>query len=221
MKKTLIIMLLFTTFAPQLLAQTTVKLFSGGPIISAEYNLYHRYERPKNHAISITSGGNRSVGQLANVLPTGRLGGLFTFEVERLVGPVGQKLSYRSYFHLLLEGGVCYMPFSYDVEEYKGRGALSFPIMASVLIPFDQAALTVGLGVQFSRIELHKKRAPYDGMANPFFTTYVVELGFVPHNIDMGYGFFGGVSLFIRGGLNEQLATTLDVGVRAMIGVGG
>jgi hypothetical protein len=55
-----------------------------GPILSAEWNLYHWYQHTSNHPFSIASGGNRSVGQVLNVLPSARLGIIFTFDIRTI-----------------------------------------------------------------------------------------------------------------------------------------
>jgi len=182
-----------------------------GPMISAEWNLYNWYQRPSNHQFSIASGGNRSVGQVLNVLPSARLGIVFVFDAPNFYG---------NDFVLLLEGGISYTPFSFDLEERKGQGALSFPVILSTIIPIGSTAMTIGGGIQFSKTEFTQTTAKYQPLDNPFFMTYILELGLGSPNLAVpDYGFLFGYNFFARVGYGEHHAVTLDIGVRASIGV--
>lgn len=183
------------------------------PIFSLGWNLYHLYQRPTNHEFSIVSGGERSAGQVLNVLPSFRLGTMIQFDTKTL----HHGLAWYSSFYLMIEGGVQYMPFSFDLQERKGQSALAFPVQVSTLISLGGSALTVGLGVQFSRMEFNKNTTAYKDLKNPFFVSYFLELGIVPHEIDGGYSVLGGVNFFGRVGLGTFQTLTLDFGVRGFI----
>jgi hypothetical protein len=60
------------------------------------------------------------------------------------------------------------MPFSFDLEERKGQGTLSFPIVLSAIIPVGNAAITIGGGVQFSKTEYNVNTSKYKNLENPF-----------------------------------------------------
>ncbi|MCP4441299.1 MAG: hypothetical protein GY810_20530 [Aureispira sp.] len=183
-----------------------------GFVISPEWNLYSWQQRPNNDQIALASGGNRSVGQGENVLPSGRVGLLFEIEY-------GRKTS-KSTFSFLVEGGVSYMPFSFDLAERKGKGSLCFPIVTSLIFPlgYSEQAFFVGGGVQFSQIERSKRIDKYKDLKNPFFLTYVLELGYSPFYRDGGYGLIGIPKVFVRAGLGEYQAMTVDVGIRVLLG---
>lgn len=186
-----------------------------GFVISPEWNLYSWQQRPNNDPIALASGGNRSVGQGGNALPSGRVGIFFEIEYKT-------KRSTND-FSFLVEGGVNYMPFSFDLAERKGRGSLCFPIVTTLFFKnsYSEHVFFVGAGVQLSQIERHKRTAKYKDLKNPFFLTYVLELGFSPWYKDGGYGLFSAPQIFVRAGLGEHQAMTMDVGVRVMLGIYG
>ncbi|MCP4441301.1 MAG: hypothetical protein GY810_20540 [Aureispira sp.] len=182
------------------------------PIISLGWNLYHWYQRPNNHEFSKVS-GHRSAGQALNVLPSCRIGALIQFDTERL----HHGLAWYSSFFLTIEGGIDYTPFSFDMDERKGQSAITFPVQVGSLIPFSGSALTLGLGVQFSRMEFNRNTVVYEDLKNPFFVTYFLELGIIPHEIDGGYSFLGGANFFVRVGLGDYEAVTINLGFRGFI----
>lgn len=198
MNKFLFLLFILASFNIKTSAQIAI-----GPLLSVEWNLY---QRPNNHSFALLSGGKNSAGQVLNVLPSTRLGVTVNFN--------------NSDVYFLLEGGVNYMPFSIDLEERKGQGALSFPIVFSVLT--DLAAqgimLSVGGGLQFSRMEYNLVEPKYQGIDNPFFHTYVLELGLgsgsVTNNEIMLHYLF-----FARAGLGKQQSMSLDFGVKIQLGL--
>ncbi|MCP4440156.1 MAG: hypothetical protein GY810_14530 [Aureispira sp.] len=146
-------------------------------------------------------------------MPTFRIGTLIQFDSER----IRRGLAWYDTFFLTIEGGVKYMPFSFDLDEHKGQSALAFPVQVGTLIPLYGAALTIGAGAQFSRTEFNRNRGVYKDLKNPFFVTYFIEFGVVPHSIDAGYSFFGGVNFFSRVGFGNNETMTIDLGVRGFL----
>lgn len=198
---------------PQSSVESVTVKVGTAPIISLGWNLYHWYQRPKNHEFSIVAGGQGSAGQVLNVLPSFRLGTLIQFETQT----IRRGLAWYSSFFLTIEGGIDYTPFTFDLNGRKGQSALTFPVQVGSLIPLSGSALTLGLGVQFSRMEFNRNTVVYEDLTNPFFVTYFVELGIVPHEIDGGYSTMGGANFFVRVGLGQFQAVTINLGFRGFI----
>lgn len=108
-------------------------------------------------------------------------------------------------------------PFALSSKDFKGLGALSFPILGkfeffgnSNFNKRGKFGFSIGGGVQYSKTELWYLKGSFkeDGVDRPFFRTYVIEG-------DFGYGISGfDVHLFIRyGWSNDTDANTLNIGV--------
>ncbi len=212
MKIKLIVILFCGLFSSLFAQESTTDIgLSIGPVLSLDWSAYHWYQKPQSQAIS----ANRSAGQVLNVMPGARLGLIFNFDVSYSSG----RLNYYDDFYLLLEGGVNYYPFSFDMDEYKGQSSISFPLSLSTQIPLGNLHLNIGLGVQFSKIELNNIPFRYQKNPNYYFTTYFVELGLGETIID--YSVFLGYDFFARVGLGLDNAISLDIGVRGRIGLIG
>jgi len=108
-------------------------------------------------------------------------------------------------------------PFALSTGDYKGMGAMSFPIMAkfeflgnSNFNSDGKFGFSLGGGLQYTRTELWGLRNDfeYQGVERKYFKTYVIEG-------DFGFGLSGfDVHLFVRYGWNKNIdARTLNVGV--------
>jgi hypothetical protein len=176
---------------------TTSHAQSFGLDIGLEWSPYQRYQRPTTHQFSTISNGKNSAGQVLNIIPNLRLGVILTeFDIWGIA------------FHT----GLTYSPFSLDIDQYKGMGAIAIPLTLSYQFYFDDNTfLSLGAGVQFSTIEMSARPPEFKNIPNPFFMTYVGEIsigGFSSYYIAMG------VTGFARIGFNQHKAHTLDVGLR-------
>jgi hypothetical protein len=168
-----------------------------------DYNLYQWYKKPT----SISPEG-RSSGQVLNILPIGGLGVWIGY-------PGGSTLG--------LEGGIDYMPFSFDTEDFQGMGAISFPVMLRFTQPFQpqkgiSSFIGVGGGMQWSRTELYARTSAVKQILNPYFQTIVAEL-----SLGIGAGWradekqTGLLAFYARVGGSFDKACTLNFGLRAKL----
>ncbi len=108
-------------------------------------------------------------------------------------------------------------PLALSTGDYKGLGAMSFPILAkfeffgnSNFNKDGKFGFSIGGGVQYSKTELWYLKGSFkeDGVERPYFRTYVIEG-------DFGYGISGfDVHLFMRyGWSNDTDANTLNIGI--------
>lgn len=195
------------SFLEQCQAQFFVK-----PIYYINYNLYSWYQKPYQRypPQQFNFPDTRSVGQVLNVLP-GVGGGL-------LIGD-------KRYFAFSLEGQANYYPFSFDLVEYKGMGAVSFPVLGLFHIflnssfreepdpdfkkpPTSRTFIYFGGGVQWMATEFQARPQDYQKQYNPFFMTYVGEVG-------LGMGLNGSIfAIFGRFGMDDQEGISIDVGIK-------
>lgn len=165
--------------------------------VALEWSAYQHYQRPSNHEFAQLSGQKNSTGQVLNILPNARLG---------LV------LNHADRWGFGLHAGVTYSPFSLDTEQYKGMGAVAFPLILSYQHQFvGDLFLSVGGGVQFSKIEFAGKPLAFQALENPYFMTYVGEISF---GVFSDYYLAIGVTGFARVGFNQLGAHSLDIGIR-------
>lgn len=160
MRKLFLLVTLFTLVAslPSAQAQFGIGLTTGG-------DLYQRYTNPKSSADS-TAG--RSAG---NVL------------LNSGIGPkiwIGGKN-----FSLSLEAQVVWGSTAFDMNEYKGIGAVAFPILAHLNFKghsgFGKSGafrpgFSLGGGVQYNRTELYGTTKEFDYLERKLFPTYVGEV---------------------------------------------
>ena len=108
-------------------------------------------------------------------------------------------------------------PFALSSKDYKGLGAISFPIMAkfeflgnSNFNNDGKFGFSLGGGVQYSKTELWGLNEEFkeQGVERKFFKTYIVEG-------DFGFGLSGfDIHLFVRYGWNKNTeARTWNVGM--------
>jgi hypothetical protein len=133
--------------------------------------------------VSSIVGKDRSAGQVSNLLPSCRIGLLFDFDIFCKKGAIKR----NDHFYLFVEAGIDYFPFARDVDHYKGLGAYSIPVSVSGQIPLgNYGLLSIGGGVQLTRMEFGQVPRAYKAFNNPIFVTYFVELG-------LGHGTYEGV----------------------------
>ncbi len=162
--------------------------------VNAKTDLYSRYANPED-GISSRSAGSALLN----------LG----------VGPkvwMGTKSAALS-----VEATAVLSPFALSLGEFKGLGAVAFPMLAKLnfggLTTLDKDpkfGFAIGGGVQWSRTELFglKKSFKNQGGERSLFRTYVVEA-------DFGYGLSGfNIHGFVRYGWNNGIgANTFNFGV--------
>ena len=105
---------------------------------------------------------------------------------------------------------------SFAIKDFKGLGAVSFPLLAKInykglsgFLPGFAKGVALGGGVQYTKTELiFNKNFKNKGVARGFFKTYVFE-------IDYGVGSFGsGGYFYVRYGIdNNTDASSLNIGV--------
>lgn len=115
------------------------------------------------------------------------------------------------------EASFMWSPFALSSGDYKGLGAISFPIMAkfeflgnSNFNNDGKIGFSIGGGVQYSKSELWYLKGSFkeQGVSRPFFQTYIIEA-------DIGFGLSGfDAHLFIRYGWSGDTdANTLNIGM--------
>lgn len=162
-----------------------------------EWSAYQHYQRPSNHQFAQISGQKNSAGQILNVLPNARIG-FVVYETES--------------WGFGLHTGVTYSPFSLDIDQYKGMGAVGFPFIFSYQHHFaNDFFMSIGGGVQFSKIEFSSKPLAFQSLENPYFMTYVGEIAM---GVFSDYYVNIGITGFLRVGFHQFEAHTLDIGIR-------
>lgn len=131
---------------------------------------------------------------------------------------VGPKLWFGGEnFSVSPEASLLFSPFALSLSEFKGMGALSFPVLIKAhflgMSNFNndgKFGFALGLGWQWSRTELYGLKSSFAdrGGQRAFFKTTVVEL-------DVGFGLSGfNLHGFIRYGFNDELeANTFNFGL--------
>ncbi len=115
------------------------------------------------------------------------------------------------------EATIMWSPFALSTRDYKGLGALSFPILGkfeflgiSNVNHDGNFGFSIGGGVQFSKTELWYLKDSFQeqGVERSMFRTYIVEAAF-------GYGMSGfDVHFFVRYGWSGGTdANTLNIGM--------
>lgn len=199
-KKLLLFLLILIFFSGALAAQRRIHT---GVSMYLDYNLYHWYKKPT----SISPEGHSS-GQVLNILP---------------IGGLGLWIGYPGGSTLGIEGGIDYMPFSFDTENFQGLGAISFPVMLRLTQPFQpqkgiSSYIGVGGGLQWNRTELYARTLAAKQIFNPYFQTIVGEL-----SLGVGAGWradekqTGLLAFYARVGSSIEKAWTLNFGLRAKL----
>jgi len=115
------------------------------------------------------------------------------------------------------EIGVVFSPLALSLGNYKGLGAVSFPLMVkfeflgnSNFNKDGKMGFAIGGGVQYSETELWYLKPSFknDGVTRNMFRTYVVEA-------NVGYGLSGfDAHVFVRYGWdNDTGANTFSIGI--------
>jgi len=177
---------------------TKTKIYAGYGLF-INYNLYSWYQRPSTIESPLSSSG-----QVLNVLPG--LG------LNFWIGDV-------DHWIIALEGGIEYLPFALDIDNYKGMGALSIPVLAKVQFPVAKQKslwlmLHFGAGAQFLHTDIYNRPEAYQNASNPFFTSIVGELGV--HISAVGYArqHLREVELFFRVGAAPFGTVSFNTGLR-------
>jgi len=168
---------LITSISIFFLSSITAQLGYG---FTSRLELYSRYVNPKDDIASPSSGS-----AIVNL----------GFGPKLWLGAEKYSVS--------IEGTAVFSPFALSVKDFKGLGALSFPVLArlnlgglSALNKEGKPGFSVGLGYQWTRTELYGLRNKYEdlGVSRNYFRNLVAELG-----VGYGMGGFAG-QLFIRYG---------------------
>ncbi len=119
---------------------------------------------------------------------------------------------------LSIESQAVIAPLGIALKDFKGVGAVSFPIMAKMnfaglsgLNREGRFGLSIGGGVQYNRTELFGLKNSYEdqGVVREYFKTYVIQAGY-------GFGLSGfTVHGFVRYGFNPDLeANNFHIGLQ-------
>ncbi len=165
---------------------------------SAGLDIYQRYSNPSDD-VAYSASGNLLLN--------------FIFGPKVWIG--GKKIS------LSVEGQVNLGLTSLAIKDYKGLGAVSFPVMAKLnfngLSGFYQGfapGFAIGGGLQWSKTELYYLSDKYKnkGVVRNFNRTFIAEL-------DLGVGSFGNILYgYIRYGIDfDDKASVLNIGFIADI----
>ena len=183
------VLIVFLTFG---LGTQVIGQFGYG--LTAKTELYQRFSNPEDGIASRSAGS-----ALLNL-------------------GIGPKLWFGSdYFAFSPEASVVFSPFALSLGDYKGLGAVSFPVMGKFhfggitgLNSDGRMGFAIGGGVQWSRTELFglTEKFAEQGVERAYFKTYIIEL-------DVGFGLSGfNIHGFVRYGFNNDIkANTFNFGV--------
>lgn len=161
---------------------------------TAKTELYSRYKNPPDGIASPSAGSG-----LLNI----GLGPKIWFGNEN--------------FSFSPEAVVVFSPFALSSGDYKGLGAVSFPIMAKFqfggMSNFNRDGkfgFAIGAGIQYSRTEAFGLKSSFEelGVSRSYFKTYIIEA-------DFGFGLSGfDLHGLVRYGFNKDIdANTLSIGI--------
>lgn len=116
-----------------------------------------------------------------------------------------------------VEAVATWSPFAFSLKDYKGMGALAFPVMAKVNFGGlstcnreGKFGLSIGGGFQWSKTEVYGLKNSFEeqGVTRDYFKTFIGEVAY-------GFGLSGFAgSLFLRYGANNDIdANTLNIGI--------
>lgn len=172
-----------------------------GYYINPSLNLYQRIHQPKTFVVD---GANRSSGQVLNLLPNLSTGLWFG---QAQVWAVG------------VEGGVEYIPFSFNLQNYEGMGSVSFPVLLRGHFPLAKqhsSAITLDVagGLQWNKTELYLDKNAPQAAYNPFFVTYTFEVAGGIGAISQKANQIRGVDLYFRFGFGADASMSFHTGLR-------
>ncbi len=200
MKKNILITTLFLLIGlTTVQAQFGIGLTTGGDV-------YQRYANPRID-------GDSSYRSSGNVLLNSSIGPKIWIGSRR--------------FSFSIETKINFGMTALNLREYKGMGAMAFPIMAHLnfngLSGFAGSGYTsgfaIGGGIQYNRTELYKTTNEFKYLNRKFFPTYVAEF-------KTGAGFGSGITLdfYTRFGLGYDEdgfngANSLNIGISASFNI--
>lgn len=158
------------------------------------FDLYQKYRNPVDQKVNDDS---RSAGNVILAIPIG---------YSLFIG--------KNNFSISTEASANIAPLAFDAGQYKGLGALSFPLLAKLnfgaLSGFSENKLlgySIGGGIQFNRTELFGLTNKYNFLERNYFPTYVGEVG-------IGGGVSGlNVILYFRVGTAAHKAFSFNSGL--------
>ncbi|WBM75177.1 hypothetical protein [Saprospira grandis] len=166
-----------------------------------DLNIYQNYQQAQ-----LLGQEGASAGQWLNLLPAVGLG------VYRR-GHHGQS------YQLLL--ATEYQPFAMNSQDYGGLGSLSFPLLFRAQHRFSKKEIgmggfmSLGAGIQWSRIHLYDRPESLRQLPNPYFYSWVVELAFgLEQLVQFEATQKRRFAFFFRFGSSELGAETLNFGLR-------
>ncbi|MDQ3141320.1 MAG: hypothetical protein M3Q56_03630 [Bacteroidota bacterium] len=187
MKRNLIVILILGCL--QIQSQAQVK---GSMILGMD--IYQWYKNPKTNELK---GQGSSAGS------------------SILCGPIGLRLAVgKENFSFSLEGAANIGLLAFDLGEFKGLGAVSFPLIGKInfdaLSGFSKnkfVGYSVGLGIQYNRTEWFGLTEKFKDLERKYFPTYIVDLA-------MGGGIGGfNASYYFRFGFGEKKSYSFNTGL--------
>lgn len=169
--KQFVLSLFFSVCVTGLIAQSV-----GYGIIS-RFDFYAKYSNPKDEIASPSAGS-----------------ALLNIGLGPKIWIGGEKLSISA------EGALVFSPFALSLKDYKGLGALAFPVLArlnfgglSNLNKEGKMGFSIGAGYQWTRTELYGLHSDEQarGVTRSYFKNLIGEIGY-------GYG-MGGFSFALYG----------------------
>jgi hypothetical protein len=152
-------------------------------------DIYHRYANPKDNIASRSAGSAILNLGLGPKIWIGGQNMSFSAEAQATIGFLGLAL-----------------------EDYKGLGTASFPIMGklnfngiSALDREGRLGLSIGGGIQYSRTELYGLSDDFaaEGVQRKYFKTYIAQAGY-------GFGISGfAVNGFLKYGWNKDTSANI------------
>lgn len=124
-----------------------------------------------------------------------------------------------STFSISAEGAISFAPFALDVNDYKGLGAVSFPISVDLnfggltgFSPKAKQGFSIGAGMSYHRMELYFTDDDYaDSRQSGFYSLYFGQVA---------YGFGSGgtdVKVYVRYGYGEEDSKYFSAGINRSI----
>jgi len=167
--------------------------------IYMNYNLYSWFQQGNPWA-----NPNNGVGQVLNLLP-GLGAGIWLGDVDR--------------WTVAIEGGIEYLPFALDVDNYSGLGALSIPILSKAQFPIAKQKslwlmLHAGAGLQFFTTDLYARPDNSPSNSSTWEASIIGELGI--HITAVGYHkqHLKEIELFVRAGGFPTHTLSFTTGLR-------
>lgn len=122
-------------------------------------------------------------------------------------------------FSVSVEGAVSFAPFAFNLGDYKGLGAVSFPMSVDLnfmgLSGFSREAkggFSIGAGMSFNRTELYFVKDDFsESRTSGFYRVYYGQVAY-------GYGSGGtNVSLYVRYGQGEKSSMFITSGIKISV----